>query len=1498
MAKKKKKTGRADARGYSTTSTTGSNNNNKSNAAAASSTRGSSNAARKVAVSATAHDNLTSLLTDLKGKESASLPSSNVGSNRTRGKQRSSYLTDRPGHTAREYPVDPTDRKFIKKVSSIHNALIDLSFSEDQIESALRALGAANGSDFDLDLTLDWLCLNLSDLPSLFIEQDVQIRALEEGGISVHVVKGGNRTNDMSGSSMGVSGADVGRNYKEFESASDLMVAATSFSAAKGKEMGSLPKHKKVEKVDDNDEESKARRALILEQYQYEEESEADEVEDNVHDQNVAESEAGVRKGDQVQEEIGLTPEEQRLAELERQIEEYTATLNDDAAMYMMSKYEVADLRKSLKKVQGQARGLKGKVARIRAAREKRKPEESSALCEEVDEEDEEATAAFSLFGDGGDDEDGNADDTFASTDTKKNDEPLPLHHLGRKYSTISTNAPSIPKGWTGTTPKKVLEDYCKKQKWPRPQFSALSQTSSGCKLVVNIQSLAQKTKNKASNGATQSKEESLIIENPGPFFSFGDSQQYLATEALYELSPSLPLYRLLPPVFRGIWTAWQKEEEEEKIAEVAEEESKKRANIDGIIMSIYEAYEESRTDTPNKSDPRLTSTNSVGEEEEDKVPDDWEDGSLEGDISNKNRAAVGNTASVSVHHDAMPTSLGKKLCKEFEEKTSGSVYEAMLEERKSLPIYAYRKSLLDTVRANTVTVLHAQTGAGKSTNCPLFLLEEALETGRGDKVNIICTQPRRVAAISVAERVADEMCEGIGSSYVGYHIRGESKKSSKTRLLFCTTGVILRRLQDDPSLRGVTHVVVDEVHERQWQIDFLLIALRRLINTTRKDLKVVLMSATIDSRVFCTFFQGAPFVSVPGRTFPVADYYLEDLMDATNHIIEQGSRCAIRNYRGKSDTAELWVTGRGGEKHRKVVSLEDEVHTEITDEFESYKMSTRRSMERVDERVLNYDLIEECLALLLLDRNNDSIVLPDGADNESLSKGSVLVFLPGIGEIRSLSERLKGSRQFGAGNRFDIIPMHSSLSPKEQRKAFIKPKAGCQKIILATNICETSITIPDIVCVIDSGLMREVRQDKRSGTSTLVTDWCSRANAKQRSGRAGRVQPGLCCKLFSSRTLHKEMREQPMPELQRVPLEEACLAILAGNLGLSCLDFLLQAPQPPSRESVQAALVLLEEVGAIESSAIDSPVTTERLTPLGVHLAKLPVHVRLGKMLIFGALFKCLDETLTIAASLSTKSPFAANVTSPAEAAAAHRTFAHSSSDFRSICNVWNAYQSATSEGYSKGRKFCDRNYLNHTALVEIADMRDQFIELLGQIGFVSLPARSGGKSGYDLKEYNSHSNVDAVVDAVIVAGLYPNVAHAEKVTRTDPPQLWCNKERVYFHSSSVNHKVVNLESDWVAFYEKFATSRTYIAATSLAKPYSLLLFGKSIVVRHLERMVVVDDSVQLKMAAQTGVAFRELRYEIESILKEMIETRTTGSANQERMIHGIVELLASEAS
>lgn len=318
--------------------------------------------------------------------------------------------------------------------------------------------------------------------------------------------------------------------------------------------------------------------------------------------------------------------------------------------------------------------------------------------------------------------------------------------------------------------------------------------------------------------------------------------------------------------------------------------------------------------------------------------------------------------------------------------------------------------------------------------------------------------------------------------------------------------GVLLRRLVDDPNLEGVTHVIVDECHERQWQIDFLLITLRRLLHTTRKDLKVVLMSATLDSELFCTFFNGAPFFKIEGRTFPVNNYYLEDILEATRYVIEEDSRYALRNLR-EGNTTSLFVTAKGGEKRRTVVDLESQLDSlQVSDEYETYSMPVRRSMEIVNEEVINFELIEELLRILLVDTHENTMLLSPSSENgDKLSNGSVLVFLPGIGEIRELNDLLKSSPHFGDETKFDIIPMHSTISPKDQKRAFATPKRGCRKIVLATNICETSVTIADCICVIDTGLERQVVQSRNSSTSILKTVFSSRASVKQRGGRAGK---------------------------------------------------------------------------------------------------------------------------------------------------------------------------------------------------------------------------------------------------------------------------------------------------------------------------------------------------------------------------------------------------------
>jgi len=389
-------------------------------------------------------------------------------------------------------------------------------------------------------------------------------------------------------------------------------------------------------------------------------------------------------------------------------------------------------------------------------------------------------------------------------------------------------------------------------------------------------------------------------------------------------------------------------------------------------------------------------------------------------------------------------------------------------------------------------------------------------------------------------------------------------------------------------------------------------------------------------------------------------------------------------------------------------------------------------------------------------------------------------------------------------------------------------------------------------------------------------------------------------------------MKQQSMPELQRVPLEEVCLGILAGGLAANCTNFLLQAPQPPEEVSIQAALRVLEEVGAVNQppssttktgGAIADNTTTriETLTPLGRHLAKLPVHARLGKMLIFGSLFKVLDKVLTIAASLSAKSPFSTNFDDSQQAAAAHRSFAHESSDFLTICNVWDAYRSASDVSDSNARKFCAKNFLNRNALSEIGDMRRQFVELLIQIGFVRTKTTSTRDIDVQTSEYNSNSKKEEIVTAVVCAGLYPNVAHAGNgsttgaARNTTPPALFDkDKERVYFHKSSVNYKKV-LEGEWVAFHEKFATSRVFVSSTSLVSPFSLMLFGGSIVIDHLERKAIIDDRIVLNIAAQTGLMFRELRHKLTALLNEIIGV-SDANLKHDTLIDGIVKLLSCE--
>jgi ATP-dependent RNA helicase DHX36 len=379
---------------------------------------------------------------------------------------------------------------------------------------------------------------------------------------------------------------------------------------------------------------------------------------------------------------------------------------------------------------------------------------------------------------------------------------------------------------------------------------------------------------------------------------------------------------------------------------------------------------------------------------------------------------------------------------------------------------------LLSAIRQNQVTVISGDTGCGKTTQVPQLVLDDLIMNNRGAEANIIVTQPRRISAIGVSERIAAERCEKIGQT-VGYSIRLESKKSNKTRLMLCTTGILLRRLQCDPDLASVSHVFVDEVHERDLNTDFLLIILKNLLQR-RKSLKLILMSATLNADRFSAYFGNCPTVSIPGRAQPVKEYRLEDALQMTGHVITQRSDCAKR-----------------GSQKPKDDSLSK---SELKRLYPKFDQNVIDSLFVVDETITNYELLAELLQYICT----------------NLEDGAILVFLSGMKEITTAIEALLKMPYFQDSSNVVIHPLHSSLSSAEQTAIFQRPRNGKRKIVISTNIAETSITIDDVVFVVDTGRVKENRYDDLNQMPTLTECWASKASAKQRRGRAGRVKPGM----------------------------------------------------------------------------------------------------------------------------------------------------------------------------------------------------------------------------------------------------------------------------------------------------------------------------------------------------------------------------------------------------
>jgi ATP-dependent helicase HrpA len=541
-----------------------------------------------------------------------------------------------------------------------------------------------------------------------------------------------------------------------------------------------------------------------------------------------------------------------------------------------------------------------------------------------------------------------------------------------------------------------------------------------------------------------------------------------------------------------------------------------------------------------------------------------------------------------------------------------------------ALPVSQKRDDILAAVRDHQVVIVAGETGSGKTTQLPKI----CLELGRGVLGSIGHTQPRRLAARTVADRIAEELGTELGEA-VGYKVRFTDRSSDDTLVKLMTDGILLAEIQTDRLLRRYDTLIIDEAHERSLNIDFLLGYVKEIL-PKRPDLKVVITSATIDPERFSKHFDDAPIVEVSGRTYPVEVRY------------------------------------------RPLVDPDDPQADPDRDQIQAI-----------------CDAVDEL---------------------SGEAPGDILVFLSGEREIRdtadALAKHLKGRR----GPQTEVLPLYARLSAAEQHRVF-QPHSG-RRIVLATNVAETSLTVPGIKYVIDPGTARISRYSHRLKVQRLPIEPISQASANQRKGRCGRVSEGICIRLYSQEDFESRP-EFTEPEILRTNLASVILQMTALGLGdIAAFPFV----EPPDRRNVKAGMDLLHELGAIDPAEKDP---RKRLTPLGRRLAQLPIDPRLGRMILAADEAGCVREVLVIASALSIQDPRERPAEHQQAADDKHRRFADPTSDFLAYLNLWNYLRDRQRElSGSAFRRMCREEFLHYLRVREWQDLHSQLKQVAKALG------------------------------------------------------------------------------------------------------------------------------------------------------------------------------------
>ncbi len=639
--------------------------------------------------------------------------------------------------------------------------------------------------------------------------------------------------------------------------------------------------------------------------------------------------------------------------------------------------------------------------------------------------------------------------------------------------------------------------------------------------------------------------------------------------------------------------------------------------------------------------------------------------------------------------------------------------FRELLDVRKRLPVHGARGDFLQMVRECGAVVLEGETGSGKTTQIPQLLVHALQPHASGRMVG--CTQPRRVAAMSVSRRVAEEMDAPWGGA-VGYSVRFEDRTSAATVLKYMTDGMLLREAMGDPLLSRYAAIVVDEAHERTVATDILLGLLKGVVRARRDSssrlppLVLVIMSATLDAARFAEYLgKGTPRLRVTGRTFPVEVFYTaapaEDYLDA-----------AVRTV----------------------------VHIHATEPV----------------------------------------------------PGDVLLFLTGEEEIEDACSRIKhGASALGRNAPpIRVLPLYSSLPPAHQARVFDDAPKGSRKVVVATNIAETSLTIDGVVYVVDPGFAKQKTYNPRVRVESLLVAPISRASADQRAGRAGRTRPGKAFRLYPERVYSSQLAAQTVPEVLRCNLGAVVLDL--KKLGVDDLvhfDFV----DPPAPEALMRALELLHYLGALDADG--------GLTDLGGRMGDLPLDPQLARSLFAAADLGVLSEVLSVVAMLSVQPVWVRPRDAQREAAAAHKAFQHPDSDHLTLLAILDAFESTQSADRSS---WCHENYVSMRALTAASDVRKQLSRILsGRLGLPVAPSalRAGSAA------------LHGAIRRAICGAFFMQAAHLQ---RGGTYATVKDGQAVRLHPSAG----LTASPEWVVYHELTLTSQNYIRTVTAVRPEWLL--------------------------------------------------------------------------